>query len=424
MINQIQLSNGLKIITERVPDVHSASLSVLMGVGSSYENKEISGISHFIEHLMFKGTKNRTSQMIAQLIEEYGGSVNAFTEKEHTTYYARVLTDQINLTVDIFCDMLLNSLFDQNELELERQVILEEIKMYDDTPDELVYEVMFKSIWNDNPFSLSVTGLYESVNSLNKVDIINFVNQYYTPDNLIFSISGNFDQEQLIDTIHSFYDTQNTSIVHPVIPKPVMQPSLSVCYKEIEQAHLCLVTNGVSILSDERYPLAILDIALAGGISSRLFQEIREKRGLSYSINSYKALYKPAGLFGVYAGTSTNNVNEVLKLILDEFAKVREEGLTEDELIRSKKQLKGSMLLGLESTYYRAYRNAHSLSYFGQIYTIEEVCQEIDNITLDDIKQLAVKIFNPDYYSLAVVGPKSLPEEFSFPNRPVMKACS
>jgi predicted Zn-dependent peptidase len=413
MLKQTELSNGLKIITEKIPDIHSASITILIGVGSAAEDQYNNGISHFVEHLLFKGTETRSSQVIAQSIEDYGGSLNAFTEKEMTCYYARVLTEQIYLTLDIFCDMLLNSLYALEELELERQVILEEIKMYEDTPDELVYDLLFKTIWGNNPLALPVTGSYNSVSKLTRGDIIDFVKNYYTPDNIIFSISGNFDHDKVIGKIKQHFEHIKLSKKTFTIETPVLKPAVSIQSKDIEQAHVCLATKGLSISSPDRYPLAVIDIALAGGISSRLFQEVREKRGLVYSINSYKALYRQSGVFGVYAGTSVQNINEVLRLVMEEFNKIKEEGLSEDELIRAKKQLKGSLLLGLESSYYRAYRNAHSEIYFGKIYSVEEICELIDDISMEDLKRVAEIIFDDNSYALSIVGPKNLPAEYT-----------
>jgi predicted Zn-dependent peptidase len=413
MLKKVEFPNGLKLIAEQVPDLHSASITILVGVGSATETEENNGISHFVEHLMFKGTETRSSQVIAQSIEDYGGSLNAFTEKEMTCYYARVLTEQVPLTVDIFCDMFLNSLYDVAELELERQVILEEIKMYEDTPDELVYDLLFKSVWGNNPLALPVTGSYDSVKKLSREAIIDFVSSYYTPDSIIFSISGNFDYEEIVSRINSHFETFNNRQKSFYINKPVMKSSITVLPKDIEQAHVCLATSGLPIISQDRYPLAIIDICLAGGISSRLFQEVREKRGLVYSINSYKALYRPSGIFGIYAGMSVQNIHEVLKIIIDEFAKIKEEALSEEEIIRAKKQLKGSLLLGLESSYYRAYRNAHSEIYFNKIHSVEEICEFIDRITMADVKRVADLVFVPENYALSVVGPKNVPKEYN-----------
>jgi len=413
MIRQTKLSNGLRIITEYIPDVHSASVTVLVGAGSSMENKKINGVSHFIEHLMFKGTKTRTSQVIAQLIEDYGGTLNAFTDKEFSCYYARVLTEQVALTVDIFCDMLLNSLFNPEELELERQVILEEIKMYEDTPDEIIYDLLFKGIWKNHPLAFPVTGECSSILPMTREDIINFVKDFYTPDNIIFSLAGNFDSDQVIEQIKSNFEHLNDDAKNYKLPSPELNPVVIVNEKDIEQAHLCIATRGINVDHMDRYPLSIIDIALSGGISSRLFQEVREKRGLAYTINSYKAMYRSTGIFGVYAGTSVNNIKEVINIVLNEFATVKENALTEEELTRAKKQLKGCMLLGLESMYYRSYRNVHSEFYFNKIYNVEEVCQIIDNISVQDIKRVADYIFTPEYYALSVIGPKNIPKEYS-----------
>lgn len=411
MLDTIHLPNGLRVILEKIPDVHSASVSVIVGVGSSAETPEINGISHFVEHLLFKGTQKRTAQEIAQTIEDFGGSLNAFTEKEHTNYYARILSDQVPQTIDVFCDMLLNSSFDPKEIELERQVILEEIGMYEDTPDELVYDLFFQSYWGENPLAFPVTGSIASVQNIKRDDITSFVNSYYTPDNIVFAVSGNFDENKVLDIINANFDPISQKMTICNIETPEIDYKINICIKEIEQAHLFLATNAVSILSEQRYPLAILDIILAGGISSRLFQEIREKRGLAYSISSYKALYRPAGILGIYAGTNVNSMQEVIKIIIDQLEDIKCNGLTEEELLRGKKQLKGSLLLGLESMYHRAYRNGHSENYYNTILSIEEICKNIQSVELNDIKNLAGELFKKEYYALSVVSSKNLDNE-------------
>jgi predicted Zn-dependent peptidase len=265
----------------------------------------------------------------------------------------------------------------------------------------------------NNALALPVTGTYNSVVNLSRDEILQFVRNYYTPDNIIFSISGKFNHDEVIEKISSHFNDLSIKQKPCHIETPLQASTVKVQVKDIEQAHMCIATRALPIISGDRYPLAVIDIALAGGISSRLFQEVREKRGLVYSINSYKALYRPAGIFGIYAGTSVSNIKEVLRLVKAEFEKIRDEGLTEEELVRARKQLKGSLLLGLESSYYRAYRNAHSEIYFDKIYSVEEICDLIDNIQMEDVRRVAEFLFNPNYYALSIVGPKSLPAEYS-----------
>lgn len=414
MLKITELENGLTIITEHIPDLRSATVSFMVKVGSGVETIKNNGISHFVEHLLFKGTETRSAQEIAQAIEDYGGNLNAFTEKEMTYYYAKVLSEQVNTAVDIFSDMVLNSRFDADEIELERQVILEEIKMGDDSPDEVVYENLFKGIWGENALGLPITGSYNSIQNLERSEIIDYVNSYYAPDNVIISISGNFDYESVLDIIKKRFEPFDRSSRTVHIEIPAMTPGLYLKEKDIEQAHVCLGTKGISILDDSRFALATIDLALAGGLSSRLFQEVREKRGLAYSINSYKALYKAAGIYGVYAGTSIPNIQQVLDIVLGEFAQIRENGLSEEELVRSKKQLKGSLLLGLESTYYRSYRNAHSYVYYDRILSVDDICKIIDNITVNQVKEVAQILFDPDNYSLSIVGPRDMPGQYVY----------
>ena len=407
------LPNGLRIVSEAIPYVKSVTLGIWVGTGSRFEQEYNHGISHFIEHMIFKGTHNRSAKDIAEAVDSVGGQLNAFTGKEYTCYYIKVLDTHLELAIDILSDMLLSSKFDGEDIKREREVVLEEIHMYEDTPDEIIYDLLFKGIWKNHPLAFPVTGECSSILPMTREDIINFVKDFYTPDNIIFSLAGNFDSDQVIEQIKSNFEHLNDDAKNYKLPSPELNPVVIVNEKDIEQAHLCIATRGINVDHMDRYPLSIIDIALSGGISSRLFQEVREKRGLAYTINSYKAMYRSTGIFGVYAGTSVNNIKEVINIVLNEFATVKENALTEEELTRAKKQLKGCMLLGLESMYYRSYRNVHSEFYFNKIYNVEEVCQIIDNISVQDIKRVADYIFTPEYYALSVIGPKNIPKEYS-----------
>lgn len=406
MIKKTILPNGLKIISEYMPNTHSATVMFWVNAGSVVESLELNGISHFIEHMFFKGTTKRTAQEIVQIIENTGGSINAFTDKESTCCYARVLSDKVPVAIDIISDMILNSLYSPKDIELERQVILEEIKMYEDTPDELVHDVFMKSFWNDHPLGQPITGTRKIIKNISREHILDFARNYYTPDNIIVSIAGNFDEDYVISQISQKVAGINSICPKNIVNVPVVTPECTIVKKDIEQAHLCIGSNSVSILDEERYILAIIDICLGGGMSSRLFQEIREKRGLVYSISTYEALYRPAGIFGVYAGTNPDNVDEVIKLIWDEMEKVKTEGFTEEEIERAKIQIKGGLLIGLESTKYRASRNGRSELYFNKTFSTEEICQSIDKITGTDIIHLCNRIFDRKTSGISMICPK------------------
>lgn len=414
MIKKITLPNGIRIVAEHMPEIYSATMMVWIDAGTNVELSGQNGISHFIEHMVFKGTKHRSSKEIVQTIENYGGTINAFTDKEITCYYAKVLSNQVTKTIDILLDMVFNSTYDEKDLEIERQVIAEEIKMYEDTPDELIHDLSIKSLWGDHPLGQPVTGTLESIMEIKKEDILNFTENHYTPDNIVISIVGNFDEEAFLAQVNNSTGHISTVAKEKQNSIPVFTPQINVYDKEIEQSHICLGTRGISILSDDRYTLAIIDVCLGGCMASRLFQEIREKRGLVYSINTYEALYRPSGMFGVYSGTNPTNVKEVIGLIMHETGKLKSEGLSTEEFEKAKSQLKGSLLLGLESTRYRASRNGRSELYFNKIFSTEEICESIDKVTHADIKKLSNFIFDEKYMGISIISPKKhSPKELS-----------
>ncbi|EKE03875.1 MAG: hypothetical protein ACD_20C00134G0002 [uncultured bacterium] len=414
MIKKTVLDNGIRVITEHMPETYSATVMVWINTGSAIEKPEHNGICHFIEHMIFKGTGNRTSEQIVQAIECTGGGINAFTEKESTCYYARVLSNQVPVAIDVLLDMVFNSVYDKKNVELERQVILEEIKMYEDTPDELVHDLLIKSYWKGHALSQPITGTKSSMLRITREDILNFVQEYYTPDNIIVSIAGNFNEDEIIAQLNEIDRKYNKTVRSYEMQIPVINPEVKVCEKDIEQSHVCFGLRGTSILNEDRYASAIIDVCLGGGMASRLFQEIREKRGLVYSINTYEALYRSSGIFGVYASASPANVDEVIQLTLDEFEKLRKSGLSDTEFEQAKLQLKGSLLIGSESTKYRSSKNGRSELFFDRVLTIEEMCASVDKVTQDDIIRLSDYIFDTKYLGLSLVCPHEFaPKELS-----------
>lgn len=407
MVEKTVLSNGLRIITEYMPESYSATVMIWIDAGPNFEQEKINGISHYIEHMLFKGTGKRSAKEIAQTIESSGGSINAFTDKESTCFYARVLKDEVPVAVDILFDMVLNSKLDNQDLELEKQVILEEIKMYEDTPDEVAQDVLVKSFWNDHPLGYPIAGTLESVKGITRDNIVKFIQNYYTPDNIIVSIAGNFDKDKAIEQVNSIISNIYAKSESRLEKKPSVTSEIISIEKEIEQAHICMGFRGTSILEEDRYSLAVIDTCMGGCMASRLFQEIREKRGLVYSINTYETLHRPDGIFGIYAATSPTHVQKVIELIMQEIQKLKNDGLTEEEFQKAKTQLKGSLLVGMESTKYRATRNARSELYFGKIFDTEEICESIDRVASEDIKRLSQYVFDTDYMGISIVGPEA-----------------
>jgi predicted Zn-dependent peptidase len=405
MIKKEVLPNGLRIVTENVPHVQSASLGIWIATGARDESLEHRGICHFIEHMLFKGTKNRTAGQIADEFDFLGGQLNAFTEKEYTCYYCKVLSEHIPQAVEILADMLLNSLFRPEDIELEKNVVLEEIKRYEDTPEDLVHDVLTLAAWNSHPLGNRILGEWESISSLTRDTIVAFMEEKYTPGNIVIAAAGNVDHQSLVDQISSLFGHLQGSVSEPNYQAPEFSGSSVCTNRPTEQVHFCVGTPGFSQLDSDRYTLAVIDAALGGSMSSRLFQEIREKRGLAYTIGSYSASFREGGLFVVYGGTSMENVRKVLELIKEEFDKVAKHNLTADELARAKNQIRGGLVLSQENMSNRMIRIAKSELYFGRPMPLEEVISHVLQVTHDDVAHVAWRIFESSPIAIATVGP-------------------
>ena len=405
MIEIAELANGVKVLTEKIPHVHSASIGVWVDVGSRDENDHQAGVTHFIEHLMFKGTQRRSAKDIAEELDAVGGQLNAFTTKEYTCYYARVLDEHLPLAVDLLGDMLFHSRFDEVDIDRERNVILEEIKMYEDAPDELVHDIFAGTIWHSHPLGRPVIGGEQSVRNLSRADLRTFYKQFYTPGNIVVAAAGNFEHEQLLDMLNKTFGqlTGNKKERRFVVPQPNKQVFCRT--KDTEQVHLCLGTPGLPMDHEKIYVFQLINTILGGGLSSRLFQEIREQRGLVYSVFSYHSSYHDSGLFCVYAGLSRENVREALELIVKEIRDIQKQGVSPAELQRVKDQLKGNLLLSLESVSTRMSRLGKSQLYLGKITPPEEIVRRIMAVTNDDIMELTKNLLKPENFSLASVGP-------------------
>lgn len=402
-MNKYTLSNGLRVVVEYIPAVRSVSFGIWVKTGSRNETKDNNGISHFIEHMLFKGTERHTAKDIADLFDGIGGNVNAFTAKEYTCYFAKVLDEHLPIAVDALSDMFFNSQFDANELAKEKNVILEEIAMYEDTPDDKVHDEASRAAFGDHPLAYSILGLKERLADMGADDLKSYMKDRYSIENTVISVAGNVEESKLLELMEKHFGSfANHS--EPNAPKaPTFRGQYEFFKKKTEQNHICLSFPGCSNRDSKLYAMILLNNALGGGMSSRLFQEIREKRGLAYSVYSYHMGYADSGLFTIYAGTAPKQTKEVLDLTMEQLHDLSAKGLGEDELHRGKEQLKGSLILSLESTSSRMNRIGKNELMLGYHYTLDELLNRIDQVTMDDIKEVTKRILSVPF-SVAMVG--------------------
>ncbi len=399
------LPSGLTILIETLPYVRSVSLGYYLRSGSAVESEEHGGASHFLEHLVFKATKRRSTAEIARVIDILGGDVDAFTGKEYTSFYAHVLDEQVDTALDLLTDIVTSPRFKSEDIEMERSVILEEIKMVEDTPDDLVHEIFVTSFWPDHPLGRPILGTAETVNRLGREQIVAHYSETFHAKNLIFCASGNIRLEQVLPFLERSFPLDDRAPVRRGWNAP--SPNQHVILREkreLEQVHLCLGARGFPQQVDERYAAAIFNTILGGGMSSRLFQRIREKEGLVYSVLSYHNGYLHGGYEAVYAACAPKNLKRVLALTLDEMRHIKLEGATPEELSSAKLHLKGSILLSLESTVSRMSGMARQEYYFGRQFTADEIIAQIDAVTLENIQAVAQTIVDPDSLSLTLLG--------------------
>ena len=399
------LPSGLTVLVETLPYVRSVALGYYLRSGSAVESEEHGGASHFLEHLVFKGTKKRNTAEIAQVIDILGGDVDAFTGKEYTSFYAHVLDEQLSTALELLTEILTSPRFSNDDVEMERGVILEEIKMVEDTPDDLVHEIFVTSFWPDHPLGRPILGTEDTISRLERVKIVEHYEETFQPSNLIFAASGNVQPEDVIPFLEREFTprARNAERVEWSAPTPKQHVILRE-KRELEQVHLCLGSRGFPQQGDERYAAALFNAILGGGMSSRLFQRIREQEGLVYSVASFHNGYLHGGYEAVYAACAPKNLGRVLELTLAEMRKIKLEGATVDELASAKLHLKGSILLSLESTVSRMSGIARQEYYFGRQYDPDEIIQHIDRVTLDDIQHVARTIVDPESLSLTLLG--------------------
>ena len=399
------LKNGLTIIGEEIPYLKSISLGVWVKAGSIMETKENSGVSHFIEHMLFKGTTNRTSKELAREIDNLGGVINAFTSKECTCFYVKLLDEHINIGIDVLSDMILNSRFDELDIKKEKSVILEELKMYEDSPDDLVYDLLLENIYKDHSLGMNILGDRQSLKNLKRESILDYYNEYYVPNNSIISICGNFKFEEIVKQIEEKFKTWQPKSVDTTTTKPNFNPCIVKKNKDIEQVNLAINLDAIPMTNNrEVYALSVVNNVFGGSISSRLFQKIREEKGLAYSIYSSQTLYEDCGELGIFASTSTENIQEVYKSILEEIELIRNEYISPQEIHESKEQLKGSYMLDLESTSSRMMSNGKNLLMRNKVDDEQDIIDYINAVEYDDVVKIIKKVFNTENMGVCIVG--------------------
>ncbi len=404
MTRKSLLSNGVRVLTEAMAHSLSASIGIWVENGSRYEEPHENGVSHLIEHLLFKGTRHRTAAQIAEEIDAVGGVLNAFTGKEYTCYYAKVLGGDLGMATDLLADLLLDSLFDAEEIKREQQVVLQEISQAEDTPDDFIHDLFNLKFWAGHPLALPIAGSIATVTALDRGVMTSFMNQRYRSERVFVAAAGKIDHDSLVAQCERLFGGIAGNGKVDAINPPKVHSLVLNHEKQLEQAHICMGGPGISQTHQARYAAYVLNTALGGGMSSRLFQEVREKRGKVYSIYSFLSSHIDCGYFGIYAGTNPEWVDEVLEITLGELKQVAREGLKAPELERAKSQLKGNLLLGLESTDARMNRLARNEIYFRRDIPVEELARDIEAVTNDQVTELAGKFFDRAQMALVVLG--------------------
>lgn len=399
------LLNGVRIITEEIEHVRSAAIGLWVGAGSRDEREGNEGISHFIEHMFFKGTEHRTARALAESLEAVGGQLNAFTTKEYTCYYAKILDEDLDLAIDVLSDMFFHSLYDEKEIEKEKKVVIEEIKMYEDSPDELIHDIFSEYVWNDHPLGKPILGTEESINALSRDKIMLFLTEHYAPDNIVIAVAGKIKHEDVVEKLSAMFGTFKRGGRRVLEETPTGQTVERYQKKDTEQMHVLLGVPGLGQDDEDIYAMHIFNNILGGGLSSRLFQGIREQRGLAYSVYSYHSTYVDTGLFAIYAGTSPNNTQEVVECILQELKEIRQQGITADELARTKAQIKGGLYLGLEAVSSRMSRLGKTELTYNRVLSPEEVIGKLEKVTLEDVSRLIRRLWKREKISIMTLGP-------------------
>ncbi len=404
MVTKSLLNNGIRIISEKIPHAHSVSIGIWVTTGSRHESAETSGVAHFIEHLLFKGTQRRTALDIAREIDSVGGVLNAFTSREHVCFYVKILSDYLNRAVDLLSDIFLNSVFDPEEIEKERKVILQEIWMVKDNPDHYIHDLFYQNFWKSHPLGKSILGTEESVENLTREIMVKYRNARFTANDIIITAAGKVEHDELTCLLNELFHDVPGGNMQEHCQSPSYEKRVEVVDKNLEQIHLCLGTKALPQNHRFRYESYILNTVLGGSMSSRLFQEIRENKGLAYSIYSYVSSHSDAGSLIIYAGTSQERMLEVIKITLGELTKLKTEKIPEQELTYAKEHLKGNLLLSLESCDNIMTKLAKNEIYFGRHIPIDEITCGIEKVTPESLLHLSNELFVEDYFTLQIIG--------------------
>ncbi|HUI54796.1 MAG TPA: pitrilysin family protein [Bryobacteraceae bacterium] len=404
-IEMTTLANGVRVITEAMPHVRSVSVGVWVGTGSRRETPEQNGISHFIEHMVFKGTTKRSAEEIARSVDSIGGNLDAFTAKELVCFNTKVLDQHLSLAFDVLADLVLHPLFREDDIEKEKGVILEEIKMEADSPDYLVHEIFSSNFWKDHPLGKPILGTRETVKKFDRPAIHGFYTQVYTPSNLLVTAAGNLTHSGLVALVREHFEFLPPGAPTGQDTVPSTHARIALRNKKaLEQVHLCLGVPSYPLPHEERFACYVLNTLLGGGMSSRLFQNIRERQGLAYAVFSELSPYRDTGCLSIYAGTSLESARKVVESILKEFRDLKEHCVTDEELRRAKDHLKGSLMLGLESTSSRMSNLARQEMYFGHFFTLDELVESIEAVVADDVRRIAQTFFDPKQIAVTVLG--------------------
>lgn len=418
LVRRSVLPSGLRIVTEAVPTVRSVSIGMWVGVGSVDESPSEAGATHYLEHLLFKGTAKRSVLDISSAIESVGGELNAFTAKEFTCYYARVLDTDLSLAVDVVADMVTSSLIQPDDVESERDVVLEEIAMRDDDPSDAVHDLVSGQMWGDSPLGRSILGTVASITTMTRDTVHAYYRKHYLPRNIVVAAAGNLSHDEVVALVERAFADAGFGVEDdkPARPRiggsaPVNASGATVLNRPTEQANVVLAVPGLARNDERRFALGVLNAALGGGMSSRLFQEIRERRGLAYSVYSYAAQHASTGMFGVYVGCQPKKIDQVLDLCRSILNDVVTSGITKEELDRGKGQARGGLVLGLEDTSARMSRLAKSELVYDELPSVDELLARVDAVTMDHVRELAESILSASP-ALAVVGPFDEPARF------------
>ena len=406
-IRRTVLPNGLVVLTESIPHARSVSMGVWIATGSRDEVLALNGISHFVEHMVFKGTTTRSARQIAREVDTIGGNLDAFTGKESICFNIKVLDEHITPALDVLADLVLHPTFTPEEIEREKGVILEEIKMDEDNPDYLVNEIFTQNFWKGDPLSRPILGTKKSVSSFDQKTVFDFYQEQFTPRNIVFSAAGNLDHESFVAQVEQHFGQLAPSVSHPFprLEAPATRAHITMRRKKsLEQVQLVLGVPAPHVAHPDRYGIYLLNSILGGGMSSRLFQTIREDRGLAYSIFSDMAPFRDTGSLCIYAGVAVDKTQETIRLTMEELARLKQQMVSDSELKRAKDQLKSNIVLGLESSSSRMANLARQQMYFGRFFGVEEITREIEAVTPADVQRLANDLFRPEMMALTLLG--------------------